>query len=83
MRTLRCALGLLLTAAVASCQQPAPAAPAAPTGQEPSLREQAFGAENRGQFAVAAEAFLKLVAEEPGNAEWVVSAGRCLGRSPA
>lgn len=70
-------LWLLAAAVTPSCQEPSPA----PAAQAPSLREQAFGAENRGDFGAAADAFLKLVAAEPGNAGWVVAAGRCLGRS--
>lgn len=63
---------LLLLLSCGTAQEPRPA-----TG----LREQAYGAENRGDFGAAAEAFLQLVEREPRNAEWVVSAGRCLGRS--
>lgn len=55
------------------------------TAQQPvkpaSLREQAFGAENRGDYATAADAFLELVEAEPHVPQWVVSAGSCLGRS--
>jgi tetratricopeptide (TPR) repeat protein len=74
----------LCAAGFAACQTPPPAPAPAPVvqGQEGvSLREQAFGAENQGRFGEAAEAFLKLVKQEPGRAEWVVAAGRCLGRS--
>ncbi|MCR9247083.1 MAG: tetratricopeptide repeat protein [bacterium] len=48
---------------------------------QPSLREQAYGAENRGEFKEAAKAFQQLVAQQPYNPEWIVSAGRCLGMS--
>lgn len=64
-------LAFAALAAPAVAQDPTPAA----------LREQAFGAENRGDFAKAAEAFLQLVERQPHNAEWIVNAGRCLGRS--
>lgn len=46
-----------------------------------SLRERAAAAENRGDFQTAADAYLKLVAAEPGTVQWIVEAGRCLGRS--
>jgi len=80
-----CLLWFLLLAETASCQAPAPAPvqnpAAAPSQPQGSLREQAFGAENQGRWGDAAEAFLKLVQAEPNRAEWVVAAGRCLGRS--
>jgi tetratricopeptide (TPR) repeat protein len=69
---------LLLLAGTISCQQPNPTQG---PGQDVALREQAFGAENQGRYADAADAFLKLAEREPGRAEWVVAAGRCLGRS--
>lgn len=55
--------------------------PAAQGKADAALRERAFGAENRGQFAAAAEAFRELAAKEPMRVEWTVAAGRCLGRS--
>ena len=85
VRTVLAAVLCSLGAAACAASQPGPSAPlVAPAVQEPapvSLREQAFGAENQGRFSEAAEAFLKLVKQEPGRAEWVVAAGRCLGRS--
>jgi tetratricopeptide (TPR) repeat protein len=45
----------------------------------PGLREQAAGAENQGRFSDAADAYLKLVAQDAGRAEWVLAAARCLG----
>lgn len=66
----------LLLAGTISCQQPTGQGP----GQDVELRERAFGAENQGRYADAADAFLKLVERDPGRAEWVVAAGRCLGR---
>jgi len=59
-------------------------------GQEPvvvtqqeqnELRKQAFKAESEGRFGAAAEAFLKLSKGAPERIDWVVAAGRCLGRS--
>lgn len=85
VRTVLAAVLCSLGAAACAASPPRPSAPlVAPAVQEPapvSLREQAFGAENQGRFSEAAEAFLKLVKQEPGRAEWVVAAGRCLGRS--
>ncbi|MEQ1632164.1 MAG: hypothetical protein ABL997_07305, partial [Planctomycetota bacterium] len=54
-----------------------------PTAQKDlsALRERAAGAENRGDYAEAADAWLQLVAAEPNRAEWVLAAGRCLGSS--
>lgn len=50
-------------------------------GEQGSLRERAAGAENRGLHAEAADLYLQLVASEPGRAEWVLAAARCLGAS--
>jgi len=72
-----CVLWLVL-AATLHCQAETTAPP---TTQEPSLRERAFGAENRGRFSEAADAFLALAKAEPQRPDWVVAAGRCLGRS--
>jgi len=70
---LRCLLlYLILLPGACAGQDPAPAV---------SLREQAYGAENRGDFSAAADAFLKLVEQEPHNPKWIVNAGDCLGRS--
>jgi tetratricopeptide (TPR) repeat protein len=82
MRTPCCVLWLVLASTLPS-QTPTPAlpTPAAPTTQEPSLRERAYGAENRGRFSEAADAFLALAKAEPQRPDWVVAAGRCLGRS--
>ncbi|MCA8976612.1 MAG: tetratricopeptide repeat protein [Planctomycetes bacterium] len=77
---MRLALSCLTLFGLAFASLPSPAA-AQHQSPPQSLREQAFGAENRGDFATAAEAFLKLVAAEPGNPKWVVNAGSCLGRS--
>jgi tetratricopeptide (TPR) repeat protein len=66
-------LAVLLSGAAAGCQEPQPA-PAV-------LRERALGAERRGSFAAAADAYLQLVASEPDEPRWVAGAGRCLGRS--
>ncbi len=46
-----------------------------------TLREQAAGAENRGEFAQAADLWLQLVAADPSRADFVLAAGRCLGSS--
>ncbi|MEO6595917.1 MAG: tetratricopeptide repeat protein [Planctomycetota bacterium] len=63
-------------------------APVSPSAQEPAatesestLRERAFSAENRGRYSDAADAFLALAKGTPQRADWVVAAGRCLGRS--
>ena len=84
MRLPSFAVWFLLCGAPVSCQgSPAvPPAPAVqnPAAQEAELREHAFGAENQGRFAEAADAFLKLAKADAGRAEWVVAAGRCLGR---
>lgn len=79
MRYADCALWsfLLLLPTACTAQEPG----AANAVQQPNLRDQAFAAERRGQFGNAADAFLKLAAAEPGRAEWVLEAGRCLGRS--
>lgn len=46
-----------------------------------ALRERAAGAERKGEFAIAADVYLELARREPQRAQWVVAAGRCLGRS--
>jgi len=78
----QCAILIL----AAACALPAAALPPQdpPKAQgkgDLALRERAFGAENQGQFAAAATAFLELAAAEPMRVEWTVAAGRCLGRS--
>ncbi|MCA8949314.1 MAG: tetratricopeptide repeat protein, partial [Planctomycetes bacterium] len=72
---------LILPLALWACSvAPAPAqSPQEPATSE--LRERAYGAENRGDFAAAADAFLELGKRQPDDPEWVVSAGRCLGLS--
>ena len=75
MRIVATALAFAMVATIACCraQEPSP---------KPSeLRARAYAAENRGKFAAAADAFLQLVATEPSDPQWVVAAGRCLGRS--
>ncbi len=77
MRIAALLLSSLFLIAGAACQ-------ATPTTQEPStaaLRERAAAAENLGRFGEAADAYLLLVRREPQRAEWLVEAGRCLGRS--
>lgn len=71
---LACAVG---AGAPLPAQDPAPAA--SPTHNE--LRAAAFAAERDGRFAAAADAFLALSRAEPDRPDWVVAAGRCLGRS--
>lgn len=68
---------LLLAALLAGQGQPQ----ATPEQQLAELRSQAYAAENEQRFAAAADAFLKLAQAEPARADWVVAAGRCLGRS--
>jgi tetratricopeptide (TPR) repeat protein len=77
MRTPCCVLWLVLASTLAG-QTPTTTPP---TTQDSSLRERAFGAENRGRFSEAADAFLALAKAEPQRPDWVVAAGRCLGRS--
>jgi tetratricopeptide (TPR) repeat protein len=73
---LACWLALALFAATAGCQEPKPPAPALN-----GLRERAAAAESAQRFGEAADAFLELARTEPQRSEWVVAAGRCLGRS--
>ena len=70
----------------ASTPSAAPVAPApsaqAPTGQElDALRQRAHAAEANGDHSTAADAFLALSRAEPLRSDWIVAAGRCLGRS--
>lgn len=59
-----------------------PQKPAVVTQREQNeLRATAFKAENEGRYAVAADAFLKLSKAAPDRLDWVIAAGRCLGRS--
>ncbi len=77
MRALACLLAVAAIGLAPACQS------APPTGQSPpapSLRERAFAAERSGRFDEAADAFLALARAEPLRVEWVVAAGRCLGR---
>ena len=56
--------------------------PAVVTQQEQNqLRATAFKAENEGSYGAAADAFLKLSQSAPSRIDWVVAAGRCLGRT--
>jgi tetratricopeptide (TPR) repeat protein len=52
---------------------------AQPPGPQLSLAEQAIVAERRGDPGAAADLYLKLIEASPGNPEWVVAAGRCMG----
>lgn len=82
MRIVTGGLLLLLTLAQAChAQEPTPAPPRQDPPKQPTMRDRAFAAEQRGDFGAAADAFLLLSQAEPGRAEWVVAAGRCLGRS--
>lgn len=67
---------LLLLLACATAQDPAPA-----PQQDNELRARAFAAENGKRFGDAADAFLALHRAAPDRVEWIVAAGRCLGRS--
>lgn len=58
-------------------QEPTPSA--SPPLNE--LRATAFAAEREARFAAAADAFLALSRAEPERPDWLVAAGRCLGRS--
>ncbi|MBM3972649.1 MAG: tetratricopeptide repeat protein [Planctomycetes bacterium] len=66
----------LLLLACAAAQEPAPTAQ-----QDNALRARAFAAENGKRFGEAADAFLALHRATPERVEWIVAAGRCLGRS--
>lgn len=55
--------------------------PPTPQQQQDALRQRAYAAENAQRFGEAADAFLALARGEPQRVEWVVAAGRCLGRS--
>lgn len=71
----------LLSPLPPAVQEPSPP-PAQPSpAPAATLRERAFAAERRGRFAEAADAFVQMAKAEPQRAEWVVAAGRCLGRS--
>ncbi|MFN9755044.1 MAG: hypothetical protein ACK58X_01395, partial [Planctomycetota bacterium] len=73
--TLRRAPFLALLLAACLCGQDPPPA------DENALRQQAFAAENGQRFGSAADAFLHLHRGDPARVEWIVAAGRCLGRS--
>jgi tetratricopeptide (TPR) repeat protein len=64
---------VLFLLACAAAQDPAPDGNA--------LRQRAFAAENGRRHGEAADAFLELCKGEPDRVEWIVAAGRCLGRS--
>ncbi len=68
------ALAMLLPLLAGTAQQQPTA-----TDSDATLRERAAGAENNGRHAAAADIYLQLVARDPGRAEWVLAAGRCLG----
>ncbi|MBK8100852.1 MAG: hypothetical protein IPK26_27510 [Planctomycetes bacterium] len=81
MRTLLLTAWLFCAAGTAGCQSPAtPVLPPA-AAQEPSLRERAAAAENQGRFSEAGDLWLQLCAQEPMRIDWIVAAGRCLGRA--
>jgi tetratricopeptide (TPR) repeat protein len=71
--------------AAAPAAAPAPAAPQEPVPPTAAdldrLRQQAFAAEAAGDHGSAADAFLALSRAEPLRSDWIVAAGRCLGRS--
>lgn len=52
-----------------------------PQQQQNELRAAAFSAQRDGRFSEAADAFLELSKHAPDRADWVLAAGRCLGRS--
>lgn len=68
----------------AGSQDPKPDDPQAPpvvTQQEQNvLRATAFKAENEGRYSTAADAFLQLSMAAPNRIDWIVAAGKCLGR---
>ena len=93
MKFARCAGFVVAFAAMVSAQVPSPPGQSPPSHadvgkgevvtakQQDELRQQAYAAENKQQFAVAADAFLALRKADPQRVEWLVAAGRCLGRS--
>ena len=74
-------LAFVLLAALPAQQQPDQAPAVVTQGKQNELRATAFKAEREGRYGLAADAFLKLVASSPSRIDWVVAAGRCLGRS--
>jgi tetratricopeptide (TPR) repeat protein len=84
-------LGSTCLTACAGAQAESPAGPTtapiaadAPSQQQPSanaLQQIAATAERRSQWSAAADAYLALVKAEPLRTDWLVAAGRCLGRS--
>ena len=81
-------LALLLPAAAAAQVQPEsrpasqPATSQAATRPSASeLRERAAGAERRGEWQAAAEAWIALTQVEPDVPDWYVAAGNALGRA--
>ena len=78
MANLRALSILLAVVSCVSSQQPP--APTEPPNTN-AARAAAFAAENDGRFSAAADAFLELTRIEPDRADWVIAAGRCLGRS--
>jgi tetratricopeptide (TPR) repeat protein len=71
VRYLRIPFALLIASASAACQ----------STTEAASPRRALEAERQGHFAEAADAYLELSRAQPDDHQWVVDAGRCLGRS--
>ena len=67
------ALALIASGCAAQSSQPA-------TRQDAdAVRDRALAAERKGEVAAAADAWLELTRLDPGNPDWTLAAGRCLG----
>lgn len=73
-------LALLVLLSGSCCAQD-PSGDPRPGQPQKRLLSQASAAEQAGNYGKAADAYLELVASEPLRADWVVEAGRCLGRA--
>ena len=74
-------LAFALLTALPAQQQPDQAPAVVTQEKQNELRATAFKAEREGRYGVAADAFLQLASSAPSRIDWVVAAGRCLGRS--
>ena len=74
-------LAFVLLAALPAQQQPDQAPAVVTQEKQNELRATGFKAEREGRYDVAADAFLQLANSAPNRIDWVVAAGRCLGRS--
>ena len=74
-------LAFALLTALPAQQQPDQAPAVVTQEKQNELRATAFKAEREGRYGIAADAFLQLANSAPSRIDWVVAAGRCLGRS--